>query len=463
MLAPEADRLRDAREVQQLLLLGERHHARRLHAQLGERVERRVELADAAVDQDQVGIELLALARVAVAAADDLAHRVEVVVRDGLDAVAPVALLEGLAVDEADLRGDRLAAAQVRDVEGLEAADRLVRAHDPREAARARDGVLHEPGGLGLPVVLGVVALPVAARLALVELLDRLDLVAQHRGALELEPRARGLHLLAHLAQHRAALRAEEADEAIDVGAVRVLADARRAGRRALVDGGEQAGPEARVARIAVDDLQLAGAVLEHALQQLHRVAQRPHRHERPVDARALEALVGGVAGDVHTREVVPHRDGEVREGLVVLQPVVVGRMDVLHEARLHQERLPLAFAGDEVEVLDELEHGLLARTEVGRGNEVARHAAGQHRRLADVEDRARGVLHEVHAGHVGKHARLAEETPQPLLAGLCVRIRIARAAVSTRTKPTRGALRRLGRGFWGLRIGLLGGHRGEI
>ena len=202
MLAPEADGLGDAGDVQQLFLLGQRDHPRRLHAQLGERVERGVELPDAAVDQNEVGIQLFALARVAIAAADGLAHRVEVIVGDRLNLVAAIAFLERLSVDEADLGGDRLAAAQMGDVEGLETADRFLGAEHAREAARTSGRVVQESRGLGLPVETGLVA----ALFPFIEFLNRVDLVAQRGGVLEVEQRACRSHLLAHLAQHGAAL-----------------------------------------------------------------------------------------------------------------------------------------------------------------------------------------------------------------------------------------------------------------
>jgi hypothetical protein len=52
MLAAKADGLRDSRNMQQFLLLGQLDHPRRLNAQLRERLERRIELSDAAVDED---------------------------------------------------------------------------------------------------------------------------------------------------------------------------------------------------------------------------------------------------------------------------------------------------------------------------------------------------------------------------------------------------------------------------
>ena len=190
-----------------------------------------------------------------------------------------------------------------------------------------------------------------------------------------------------------------------------------------MIDRGKKARTETRVAPIAIDDLQLAGSKLEHALQQLHRLIQRANGHERPVHTRALETDFGGIAGDVDARKIVAQGDGEVRKGLVVEQPLVIGRVNVLDQTRLHEERLPLAFAGNEVEGDDLVEHGLLAAAEVGGWNEIAGHPIGKPQRLAYIEHASRGVLHQVDPGGVGKHVRLLQEAPEPLLTRFLIAI----------------------------------------
>ena len=80
---------------------------------------------------------------------------------------------------------------------------------------------------------------------------------------------------------------------------------------------------------VAVDDLQLAGAELEDLLQGVDRVAQAGGADERPVQLAALEPRL---AGDVHAGEVVGGGDLEVGEGLVVAEPLVVRRLDVLDQ-----------------------------------------------------------------------------------------------------------------------------------
>ncbi len=87
-----------------------------------------MELAQPAVDEDDIGVELVAGAGLAVAAADDLADGGVVVVEParlvgGFDAVAAVLVLERTPVDEADFGADGLAAREVGDIDALDAAD----------------------------------------------------------------------------------------------------------------------------------------------------------------------------------------------------------------------------------------------------------------------------------------------------------------------------------------------------
>ena len=106
--------------VDQLLLLRQRDDHRRLDVHRLEDFQRRVELAEAAVDEDHVGVQLVVAAGLAVAAADDfLDGQVVVVPLPVLDLVAAVAVLERHAVDEADLGADHLAALEVGDVDRL--------------------------------------------------------------------------------------------------------------------------------------------------------------------------------------------------------------------------------------------------------------------------------------------------------------------------------------------------------
>ena len=61
-----------------------------------------MELAEPAVDEDDVGVEFVAFACFAVSAGDDFADGLVVIVGCGFDAVASVFVFEWFSVDEAD-------------------------------------------------------------------------------------------------------------------------------------------------------------------------------------------------------------------------------------------------------------------------------------------------------------------------------------------------------------------------
>ena len=145
---------------------------------------------------------------------------------DALDLVAAVAGLERQAVDECHERADRLGAAEVGDVDAVDRPRGRLEVEDLLEALQALARVDVEDLGLG---VLGEVA-------AEVQGLERLDLVAEPGGLLELERLARLLHLLFHLGEDDVLLAVEEEAEPADVGAVGLAVDPQVARGGALVD-----------------------------------------------------------------------------------------------------------------------------------------------------------------------------------------------------------------------------------
>ena len=85
-----------------------------------ERRERGADLAEAAVDDDELGEGPMLLVQAGVATADHFLHRAEVVVTfEGLDLEATVAGFVGLAVDEAHHRRHGERARDMRDIEAL--------------------------------------------------------------------------------------------------------------------------------------------------------------------------------------------------------------------------------------------------------------------------------------------------------------------------------------------------------
>ncbi len=181
-------------------------------------------------------------------------------------------------------------------------------------------------------------------------------------------------------------------------------------GGRALADRVEQARPKELVARVVFLNVEMAGAELEHPLQQLQRFAQGVDTGEGPEDLGALELSIAGRAGDEDARELVAHGDGDVGEALAIREAFVVLGLDVLDETVLSEERLPLTLAEQVLEAVDLVEHGLLLGTQVRRGHEVAGDAIAQGPGLADVEDDALRVLHEIDAGLSGQLMSLGEQ-----------------------------------------------------
>ena len=124
----EFDRGGSPLDVDQFFLFGQAHDHRWRDIERIEDLHGGVELAEPAVDQDHLGVELAAAARLAVAPADDLLQRLVVIIFDGCDLISAVLVLEGSAIDETDLAPHRLVALEMGDVKALDAADRFVHA-----------------------------------------------------------------------------------------------------------------------------------------------------------------------------------------------------------------------------------------------------------------------------------------------------------------------------------------------
>ena len=158
---------------------------------------------------------------------------------------------------------------------------------------------------------------------ALVERFEHVDFVAQPGRPFELQVlRRRPAFPRAFAVSSVCLLAAEKHLQTVDVAAVFLLADPQIARRRALIDAGQQAGPEPPPPLVPFGDVQAAGAELEDPLQHLHRAAQRSGAGERPVQ---LDAPVSRLARDFHARKVLAGRDHQVGKRLVVLLfPVVL-------------------------------------------------------------------------------------------------------------------------------------------
>ncbi|EGD06434.1 major facilitator transporter [Burkholderia sp. TJI49] len=165
-------------------------------------------------------------------------------------------------------------------------------------------------------------------------------------------------------------------------------ADARRGAAPDLV---QQARP-----RAVVEDRILAGAQLEHALQDLDALAHRPRARERP---EILVLLVDRAAVVRHSRKTV-RGELQVRIRLVVAKQDVVARRERLDQVVLEQQRLGLRTRDGRLDARDARDHHRDARRQL-RLREIARHALFQVARLAHVEHGARRVVVAVDARHV--------------------------------------------------------------
>src|SRR5262249_40302622 len=137
-VAAQMQRLRRAWPIDLLLALGERDQTRRLAAEHLEYLPCRVELALAAVDQQDVGGDRPFLSRPGPEAPrDDFADRGEVVhALHAANAVAPIARFEGQAVDERHEGRDRAFAAEMGDIHAF---DDARDATQPEDLAQARE------------------------------------------------------------------------------------------------------------------------------------------------------------------------------------------------------------------------------------------------------------------------------------------------------------------------------------
>ncbi len=257
--------------------------------------------------------------------------------------------------------------------------------------------------------------------LALHRPLDRADLVAERGGRLVVGPLRGRRHLALERGHQRLLAALEEQLDLGDVGAVVVLRDGLDARALAFLDVVQEARPLERP--LAVLDLDRAGPEREEPADEVHRLVDAGRRRVRP---EVAAAVVGELARPLHPREVVAERHLDVRVALVVLQADVEARLEALDEVRFEEERL-----GDGVRerVLD-LGHPVDDAPDpvdlAGRRRllPVRADAVAQALRLADVDDVAAVVLHEVDARPVreslergferGGHPSMLDENAGP-------------------------------------------------
>jgi hypothetical protein len=217
--------------------------------------------------------------------------------------------------------------------------------------------------------------------------------VAQQRGGLEIERGRGGVHLLGDPFGQRAGLAVQQLRGRADVARVGFRRDELDARRGAALDLVQQAG-----ARAVGEHGVLAGAQLEHLLQQLDALA---HRVGIGVGAERLVVFLRCAAKIGEARKAVAGQQ-QIGVGLVVAEQDVEARLQPLDQVVFQQQRLGLGARHRGVDVVDALQHQPDARALVGF-LEIAGNALLQVLRLADVQHRAGRVDHAVDAGQGGQ------------------------------------------------------------
>ena len=162
------------------------------------------------------------------------------------------------------------------------------------------------------------------------------------------------------------------------------------------MDAVQNAGPKPTPTRIIRLDVQRASAEFENALQHVDRQAKTLRTGKRAVE---FDPVTPGSSGEFHAREFFPGPDLQIRKRFVVLEINVKTGLDILDQARFHEQGVHVAVRGDKINVGDELDQVAGAFIFRGRKREIMPRAIAQVLRLADIHDSALAVLHEVHAG----------------------------------------------------------------
>ena len=207
-------------------------------------------------------------------------------------------------------------------------------------------------------------------------------------------------HLATERLDQRLLATLEEQLDLLDVGAVGVLVDRLDAGALAALDVVQQARP--LQGSLAVLDVDRAGAEREEAPDQVHRFVDA---RRRPVRPEVAAPVVDQLARPLDPREVVGQRDLDVRVALVVLEADVEARPVALDQVHLEEQRLGDRVGLGDLDVDDPVDHAA-DPVDLAGGRlllPVRPDAVAQALRLADVDDVAAVVLHQVDARLVGQ------------------------------------------------------------
>src|SRR5690606_33398814 len=217
--------------------------------------------------------------------------------------------------------------------------------------------------------------------------LERLDAIADLRGALVLESLCGILHLALQQSDHAAVVARHERHELVDDLTMLLDRDLMRARAAATPDLAWEAGTPglhgALVARVRT------GADRECADHQVDRLAYGPHLRIRPEIARSRDAVV---ARDHDARRLVGERHGHVGVALVVTELDVVGRSELLDPGVFQLQSLDVAAHDRPLDLGCRQHHMPGALVQAPQRLEVVRETLPQIHGLADVQNSAGGI-----------------------------------------------------------------------
>ena len=320
---------------------------------------------------------------------------------DRLDLHPAIIRAVGTALPERYDGGDLERAADVRDVEALDALRRRGQAQ-----RLAQFKVIHRRLRRQRQLV--------GNALELLRLLRRLaeikEHVAQLRRLLEFMRQRRLLHLHVELLFQLLALAVEEFTRRLHLIDILLVGDVPDARRRTPL---HVAVETVFVVRVRGRE-RTAAAQVELASHQMERVAQRAGVREW---TEVTRAIIRAQPREGEARNGIVEVHLHQQEAFVVAEADVVARMKFLDQLAFEQQRLRLAPDRVDVEVVDGIDEGveLQVPAHAARRVEVLVHALAQIPRLAHVDDRAEAVLHQIHARLVGK---LAEFVPNVIRHG---------------------------------------------
>jgi hypothetical protein len=234
--------------------------------------------------------------------------------------------------------------------------------------------------------------------LALLDLGQRLDPVAERGGTFEFHGFGGRGHRLGEIGLNAGGLALQEAFRIIDEGGVALFADLADTRRRATLDLVLQTG---------------AGAAFEHRIRAIAQQEDLLQLVQRAIDCTgagegaevgALFRFLAPMLLDL--RIGVFRGDQDVREALVVAQKDVVARLQLLDEVLFQQQSFKLCPRGQEHHRRGLMDHPGDAAG-MARGAGVVRDAGLQVARLADVKDLGRRVQHPVDAGATVERAEV--------------------------------------------------------